>query len=267
MNARRSAIDRTMFALGLFGLVFLILPVLMLFPLSLEPGSSLRFPPSGFSMRWYQAYLSNRAWLDSTIRSLEIAAYSSLIATILGCGAAIALSREHMRGLAVFSFVLISPMLIPHIVLAIAMYSVFASLGLAGSKLGLVLAHAVLGLPFVILNVASALRNIPADTENGAMSLGGSPVQVLWDITLPLVWRGLFAGAIFAFVVSFDEVVVAMFLSSATSSTLPKRMLDGIFFDLSPMLAAVSVCLVVFNVALASIAIVLTRATPSTRSH
>jgi ABC-type spermidine/putrescine transport system permease subunit II len=170
------------------------------------------------------------------------------------------MSRGHIRGAAAWSFLLISPMLVPHIVLAVAMYSVFSSLGLAGSKIGLALAHGVLGLPFVILNVAASLRDLPKDTENAAMSLGARPVAVLLEITVPLIWRGILAGAIFAFVVSFDEVVISMFLSSSSSPTLPKRMLDGIFFDLSPILAAVSASLVVFNVALASMAVLLTRA-------
>ena len=120
-------------------------------------------------------------------------------------------------------------------------------------KLALVLAHSVLGIPFVMLNVASALRGVPAELDDAAMSLAASPLATLFGVTLPLIWRGILAGAIFAFVVSFDEVVIAMFLSSSTTATLPKRMLDGIFYDLTPVLAAVSALLVIFNIVLALI--------------
>ncbi len=248
-----SRVDRLLFALGWLGIAFLITPIVIIFPLSIDPSNYLRFPPTGFSFRWYETYLTSRPWIDSTLLSLEIALFASLLATVLGTGAALALGQARFRGRGAASLVLLTPILLPHIVIAIAVYAVYALFGLVGTKLALVLAHSVLGIPFVMLNVASALRGVPAELDDAAMSLGASPLATLFGVTLPLIWRGILAGAIFAFVVSFDEVVIAMFLSSSTTATLPKRMLDGIFYDLTPVLAAVSALLVIFNIVLALI--------------
>jgi putative spermidine/putrescine transport system permease protein len=136
-------------------------------------------------------------------------------------------------------------------VIAIAVYGVYAALGLVGSPFGLALAHGVLGTPLVIINVAAALSVVPKSYDEAARSLGASSLVSLFTVTLPLIWRGIAAGSIFAFVASFDEVIIAIFLTGTTSITLPRRMIDGIYYDLTPILAAVSGCLVVFNVILA----------------
>lgn len=244
-----------MCALAAGGLAFIVLPVLMMFPLSLESGPILRFPPQKLSLHWYRDYLASETWLASTILSLEVALCASAIATVTGTLAAVGLARTRPALRTVGYLVLMSPIFLPTIVVAIAVYGVYASLHLIGTPVALILAHAVLTLPLVALNVAAALATAPPSLEEAAMSLGASPAATLLQITLPLVRKGIAAGAIFAFLVSFDEVVIAMFLSGTQAVTLPKRMLDAIFYEISPMLAAISALLVVANVVLAAFAL------------
>jgi ABC-type spermidine/putrescine transport system permease subunit II len=258
----RGVIGTAFCTLGALALAFLLVPILMIFPLSIEPGSFLRFPPSGFGLKWYEAYLTSGSWIDSTILSLQIALCASMLATVLGTAAAIGIERNRVPGRRILGALLLSPMLLPNIVTAVAIYRLYSALGLVGTRLGIVLAHTVLGLPFVMLNVGSALRGVPHALDEAAMTLGAHPVTALLLVVLPLVWRGVVAGAVFAFVISFDEVVIAMFLSSPATTTLPKRMLDGIFFDLTPMLAAISALIILFNVSLACVGLSFARARP-----
>lgn len=258
----RGWISIVLCGLAALGLVFLVTPLVMLVPLSIDPSPFIRFPPRGFTLDWYREYFASTPWLESTLLSLRVAAEASLIATVAGSLAAIALVRGQFPGRHAVAILLLSPILLPLIVVAIAVYGVYASLHLVGEPNGLVLAHSVLGIPFVLLNVAAALQAVPKTYEEAALSLGANHLVVLGRVTLPLVWRGVAAGAVFAFVVSFDEVVIAMFLSGTTAITLPKRMLDGIFYDLRPILAAISVILVLFNIALALVGLTLARAKP-----
>ena len=248
---RRGWVGIALTVLAVGGFMFLITPIVMLIPLSIDPSPFIRFPPQGVTLHWYVEYLTTKKWIDSTILSLEVAAGASLIATVLGTLAAIGLVRGGFAARRAIALLLISPMLLPLVVVAIAIYGVYAALGLVGRPVGLILAHAVLAVPFVLLNVTAALQAVPRAYEEAAMSLGAMPLVVLARVTLPLIWRGVAAGGVFAFVISFDEVVIAMFLSSTTAITLPKRMFDGIFYDLSPVLAAISVILVLFNIILA----------------
>ncbi len=246
--------------LAALGLFYLIVPIVMIFPLSVDPSPMLRFPPQDFSLTWYKEYLSDAGWIESTFISLRIATIASIIATVVGTSAAIAMHRHRIPGHAILSILLIMPMMLPLVVVAIAIYGVYARLGLVGTELGIALAHSVLAMPFVVLNVNAALAALPKSYEEAALSLGATHATSIRLVTVPLIWRGIAAGGVFAFVISFDEVVIAMFLSSISSTTLPKRMLDGIFFDLSPILAAVSAVLVLFNIALAVIGLALANA-------
>jgi putative spermidine/putrescine transport system permease protein len=256
-----------MCGLAIVGFAFLATPILMVFPLSVDPSPTLRFPPSGFSLRWYEAYFSSEPWMSSTVLSLQVAAGATCVASVVGTLAAIGLIRGGFPGRRALGMLLISPLLLPTVVVAIAIYRVYAAMRLVGTPLGLISAHAVLGVPFVVLNVAAALRAVPPSYEEAALSLGATPLTVLREITLPLAWRGVIAGAVFAFVVSFDEVVIAMFMSGTTAITLPKRMLDGIFFELSPTVAAVSALLVIANVALATTGLALAHARRGTEGR
>ncbi len=217
-------------------------------PLSFEPGDILRLPRDGWSLRWYMEYFRNEAWLDSTIVSLKVALGSSTLATVLGTFAAVG-----MRGLpppmrAAFVALVVSPLVLPTIVIAVAIYGIFATLQLVGSIAGLVAAHTLLTLPVVLITVSTALARVPAELSYAAASLGASPLTILFTVTVPLTARGIFAGAALAFMLSFDEVVIGIFLSGADATTLPKRMFDGVFYEMTPMLAAVSSLLVLANI-------------------
>ncbi len=240
-------------------LMFLLLPIAMMFPLSLEPGTMLRFPPQGVSLHWYSDYLKDGAWIASTILSFQVALGAALLATVAGTFAAVGLAQASpfVRNAALL--ILMSPLFLPTVVAAVAIYGVYAALRLVGTPLGLVAAHAVLTIPFVLLNVQSALAGAPRALDEAAMSLGAGPVAAFWQIKVPLIRRGIAAGAIFSFLISFDEVVIAKFLSGTQAVTLPKRMLDGIFYEMTPMLAAISVLLVLMNAALALLALALVR--------
>lgn len=246
-------------AIAVLGFFCLILPVLMVFPLSVEPGLILRFPPQGFSLRWFSEYFANAAWIDSTLLSFRVAFGASVMATIAGTLAAVGLAKSSTPVRDVYHALLMSPILLPTIVVAIAIYGVYASLQLVGTPLGLMAAHAVLTLPFVVLNVSIAIAAVPRSMEEAAYSLGANPIQAFFRVTVPLISRGIVAGAIFAFLVSFDEIVIAMFLSGSQAVTLPKRMLDGLFYEITPMLAAVSVLLVIVNVVLVLVGLALMR--------
>lgn len=247
-------------AVAAFGLLFLLLPIAMMLPLSLEPGTMLRFPPVGASAHWYTDYLGNAEWLASTLLSFQIAAGAALIATVVGTLAAVGLARMDPRWRGLATLMLMSPLFLPTIVIAVAVYGVYASLRLVGTPLGLVAAHAVLTIPFVLLNVSAALAAAPKVLEEAAMSLGAGPAATFRQITMPLIGKGIAAGAVFSFLVSFDEVVIAKFLAGTRAVTLPKRMLDGIFYEMTPMLAAISVLLVLLNVGLALAGLALARA-------
>jgi putative spermidine/putrescine transport system permease protein len=239
------------------GLIYMLLPITLMFPLSLEPGHMLRFPPQGFSLRWYREYFADDAWLESTILSLKVAAGAATVATVFGTLAAAGLARASPAVRNVCNVILMSTLFLPTILVAVAIYGLYASLRLVGTTSGLITAHAVLTLPFVILNVSTALAAVPRSLEEAASSLGATPFASFFAITTPLIWRGIAAGAVFSFLVSFDEVVIAMFLSGTHSMTLPKRMLDGVFYEMTPMLAAVSALMIIGNVLLMGIGLLL----------
>ncbi len=247
-------------AVAALGLLYLLLPIMMMFPLSLEPGTMLRFPPVGASGHWYSDYFGNGEWLASTLLSFRIAFSAALIATVVGTLAAVGLARMDARWRGVTTLILMSPLFLPTIVIAVAIYGVYASLRLVGTPLGLIAAHAVLTVPFVLLNVSAALSSAPKVLEEAAMSLGAGPAATFRYVTMPLIGKGIAAGAVFSFLVSFDEVVIAKFLAGTRAVTLPKRMLDGIFYEMTPMLAAISVLLVLMNIALALVGLTLARA-------
>lgn len=241
------------------GLIYMLLPIVLMFPLSVEPGQMLRFPPQGFSLHWYSDYFADSAWIASTVVSLKVALGATAIATVLGTLAATGLSRASPALRAASLAILMSPIVLPTLLIAVAIYGMYATLQLVGTVTGLIAAHAVLTMPFVILNVSTALSTVPRAFDEAASSLGANPVNTFLYVSLPLISRGIAAGAVMSFLVSFDEVVIGMFLSGVDTTTLPKRMLDGVFYEMTPMLAAVSSLLIAANIVLVLIALLLTR--------
>jgi putative spermidine/putrescine transport system permease protein len=225
-------------------MAFLAAPSLLVIAMSFSGGRFLEFPPRTLSLRWYAAYWSSPAWWNATLRSVEVAVTVTALATILGTLASIALVRLALPGKSVLRAVVVSPIVVPTIVLSIGLYNVYARWRLIGSAAGLMLAHTVLALPFVVLNVSAVLYKLDRSLERAARSLGAGPLRTFTTVMLPLLWPGIASGAIFAFLISFDEIVVAMFLSGS-NPTLPKLMFDGIRYELNPVVAAVSSQLIV----------------------
>ncbi len=231
-------------------LLFLIVPVLVIVPLSFNSGSFLVYPLQGFSLRWYEALFTSADWMRSLKNSMLIAPAATFLAVVLGTLAAVGLTRAEFRGKALLMTVLISPMVVPVVIIGVASYLFFAPLGMGNSYLSLILVHAVLGVPFVIVTVSATLQGFNYNLVRAAASLGASPLTAFFRVTLPLIAPGVISGALFAFATSFDEVVVTLFLAGPEQITLPRQMFSGIRENLSPTIAAAATLLIGFSIAL-----------------
>ncbi|ROR07850.1 ABC transporter permease [Erwinia sp. JUb26] len=225
-------------------LLFLIVPILVIVPLSFNSSSFLSYPLSGFSLRWYQTFFNSQEWIGALGNSLLIAPLATLLATVLGVLAAMGLVRGEFRGKGLVMAILISPMVAPVVIIAVGMFFFFAKLSLLNSYIGLVLAHALLGVPFVVITVMAVLKNYDTSLSRAAASLGASPLLTFRKVTLPLIAPGVFSGALFAFATSFDEVVVTLFLASPRQRTLPIQMFAGIRENLDPTIAAAATLMI-----------------------
>ena len=229
--------------------VFLLAPIVLIFPVSFTNSLYLEFPPSGFSLQWYRELVETSYWTESLWLSVRVAPVSMVLAVALGTMGAVALARARFPFKdAVFSFIL-SPIIAPVIVTAVALYYFYSELGLVGSYWGLVIGHTVGSVPVVVVVMAAAaLKGFDIRLENAAMSLGASRVRAFFDVTLPIVRPAIIVSAFFAFIHSFDEVVIASFVGGAANATLPVRMWVDVRQDIKPTLAAVSTLLVLFTV-------------------
>ncbi len=228
-------------------LLFLALPILVIVVVSFSSAAFLTFPPPAFGLRWYRAYVQSPEWLAATGLSVAIATAVVLLATALGTIAALGLTRlpSGLRG--VIAALILSPMIVPGIVVAIGIYYAFSRYGLVGSPVGLVLAHTCLAVPFVVISVGASLSGFDRRLEQAARSLGATPWAAFRQVTLPLIRSGVLVGALFAFITSFDELIVALFLSGSGAVTLPRRMWDDLRFSIDPTIAAVSTLTIVLT--------------------
>lgn len=227
---------------------FLIFPILVIIPMAFSSSSYLEFPPPGFSLQWFEEFFSSPRWMSATKISLTVAFWTVLLSTTVGTLAAFAIRRFRgaMRPVAIGY--LTAPLMIPLIALALGLYLTYVNLGLNGSILGLVLAHTVLALPYVIINVSAPLGNLPPANERAARSLGAPPWRAFLDVTFPAIYPGILAGALFAFLTSFDEVILAVFISGVRTSTLPVLMWESVRTDIDPTIAAIAVLLTTLTV-------------------
>jgi putative spermidine/putrescine transport system permease protein len=235
---------------GFSGLVllFLVAPVLIVIPMSFSAGSSLSFPPTGFSLQWYDNFFGRADWTSATIQSFQVAAAVMVLATIIGTMASLALVRGRFRGKQIINLLILAPIIVPSIVIAIAVFGIYSTLRLTGTYIGLVLAHTVFALPFVVIVITATLRGFDINLENAANNLGANSIQTFRYVTLPIIAPGVFAGALFAFVASFDELIIALFIAGAANRTLPVRMFEGLRLEIDPTIAAVSTMLIVLTV-------------------
>jgi len=231
-------------------LLFLILPILVMIPLSFSDSSFLMYPIKGFSLRWYQNLFESQEWMSAARNSFIVAPAATVIATVLGTLAAVGLNKANFRGKAILMAVLISPMIVPVVVVGVGVYLFFAQIGLSDSYLGLILAHAALGAPFVVTTVLATLQNFNHNVVRASLSLGASPLHTFFRITLPLIAPGLISGALFAFTTSFDEVVLTLFVAGPNQATLPRQMFAGIKDNISPTIAALATILIIFSTCL-----------------
>lgn len=229
-------------------LLFLITPILVIVPLSFNADSFLMYPMSGFSLRWYEEFLYSDTWIHALKNSMIVAPFATLLAMAIGTPAAIGLTRIDFPGKGLLTAVLISPMVVPVVIVGVATYLVFAPIGLTGSYLGLIMVHAALGVPFVVTTVSATLQGFDYNLVRAAASLGANPITAFFRVTLPLVAPGVISGGLFAFGTSFDEVVVTLFLASPEQTTLPRQMFAGIRENISPAIAAAATILILASI-------------------
>jgi len=249
-----SPIERVWFffmrSFNVLALVFLVLPILVIIPLSFSDSTFLSYPMPGYSMRWYENLIHSEAWVRAAKNSFIVAPMAALIATVLGTLAAVGLNKAEFPGKGLLMAVLISPMVVPAVVVGVGVYIFFAEIGLADSYTGLILAHAALGAPFVVTTVSATLQGFNHNLVRASLSLGAGPLQTFFRITLPVIAPGLISGALFAFATSFDEVVITLFVAGPNQTTLPRQMFTGIRENISPTIAALATILIVFSTCL-----------------
>lgn len=229
-------------------LLFLILPLFIVIPISFSSATYLEFPPKGYSLKWYKMFFGSGMWMTALMNSIKIGILTSLLSCALGIPAALTLTRQkYKRADLIYSF-LISPMIIPVIIVGIGVFFFFSKLKLIGSIYTIVLAHTILAVPVVLITVSASLQGFDRNLEHAALSLGANRLKTFFLITFPLIRPGVVSGALFAFITSFDEVVIAFFLSTYRSLTLPKYMWGAIREQIDPTIAACSTLLILMAI-------------------
>lgn len=231
-------------------LLFLIAPLLVIMPLSFNAEPFFSYPIREYSLRWYEDFFSNPRWTDALQLSVVIAVATTLLATVLGTVAALGLSRSHFPARSTVMAVLISPMIVPVVITSVGVYIFFARIGLTNTIPGIILAHTVLATPFVVITVTATLIGFDHSMVRAANSLGAPPITTFFKVILPLILPGVISGALFAFVTSFDEVIVVLFIAGPEQRTLPRQMFSGIREEISPTITAAATLLILFSVAL-----------------
>ena len=229
-------------------LLFLILPIFIVIPMAFDSSEFLTFPPKNISIKWFIEFFQNTRWIDSLILSFQVALSTAVLSTVIGTLASLALNRGRFPYKTLISSVILSPMIAPLIIIAIAVYGLYARLGLIGTRIGIVIAHTILAIPYVVLIITTNLHRLDTNLEMAAMNLGAGKIRTFFSITLPLIKPGIITAAAFAFIVSFDELVVANFISGVRNVTLPKLMFDSIRFEVSPLVASAATLLIFLSI-------------------
>jgi putative spermidine/putrescine transport system permease protein len=221
-------------------LVYLLAPLIIIAILSFSSAQFLTFPPPGFSLQWYERFLSSPAWMQSFWTTVGITVPATLLATIFGTGAAIGVARSNIPFPNVLSGFIMTPLVVPTIITAAAVYGAFRRWGLSGTYAGLILAHVLLTIPFVFSITLAALRTVGPELERAALTLGASPLRVLFRVTVPMISPAITSGLLFAAVISFDELVVSMFLSTPSVRPITVRIWSDILGSVDPTISAIS---------------------------
>ena len=230
-------------ALAVLAAAFLIAPVFIVVPMSFSTALSFQFPPPGYWLGYYQQYFTDPRWLYPTLNSFVIATATMLVTLLLVLPASFALVRHRFRGKSAVNLLLMSPMIVPLVVSALGYYNTLGRLGHAGTHAGVILAHTALSVPVALLAITASLKGFDTNLERAAMSAGAGPLRTFWWVTLPVLRPGILVGALFAFLHSFDETVVALFIAGRQASTLPKKMFESIRLETDPVISVVSTLL------------------------
>ncbi|GIX10240.1 ABC transporter permease [Elioraea sp.] len=254
MSAPRTTLGRlgraALWAVTLAVLAFLVAPILAIVPLSFSAGSFLHYPLPGLSLQWYREFFGSPFWIDSVVNSLIIGAGATALATTLGTLAAFGLWLARLPARGVVLAVLIAPMVVPSVVAAVGLLFAYAPVGLANSHAGMILAHTALAAPFVVVTVSATLSGFDRTLLRAAAASGAGPATAFRRVVLPLIAPGVAAGALFAFAISLDEVVVALFLAGPGQRTLPRQMFAGLNDNLSLAIAAAATILIALSILL-----------------
>jgi putative spermidine/putrescine transport system permease protein len=228
-------------------LAFLAAPLIVVIPAAFNESSLLEFPPRAWSLRWFHQYFASSSWIAATKTSFQVALVVSMLSTFLGLTTAVLVTRYSFRGRDLLRALVMAPLVVPVIVIAVGLYYVFLRVGLSGTFWGIVFGHTVVTFPYATVVIGAALAEVDERLENAAVGLGAIRPRAFLEITLPLIRPGLVVAALFGFLISFDEVVIAIFLTSPETMTLPRRIWDGIRFELNPTIAAVSTILIALS--------------------
>lgn len=227
-------------------LAFLLLPVLIMIPVSFTESSRMAWPPEGFSLKWYEAIFSSQIWTQAAVRSLIVAVASATLALLIGTPAAFAIARQNLPAKTLLLAIILSPLIMPRIVIAVALFYLYAQIGMVGTYAGLILGHTILAVPYVVITVIAVQKQYDPRYDQAAWSLGARPAQTLRRVTLPLIRGGLLSAFLFAMITSFDELTIALFVTGGLTTTLPKQMWDDAINVATPSLAALSTLLLIF---------------------
>lgn len=239
-----------MYAYAVALLAFILVPLLIIVPMSFTSGNTLSFPTPGFSLRWYQELVDDPRWLSSFVNSVIVASVATLLSCLLGIPAAIGLAWGEFPGKRIVYALVAAPLVAPIVIVGVAAFSFFAAAGLTGSRWALILSHTALAVPIMLTTVLASLSGFDRTLVRASSSLGAGVMLTFFRVVLPLIAPGVISGAIIAFIISFDEVVVASFLTTGEQRTLPRMIFSGVRESISPAIASVAVLLVVFSAVL-----------------
>lgn len=231
--------------LGLIGIAFLALPTFFLIPISVSENRFLAWPPEGFTWQWYQIYFSSAIWVDATFRSIGVGLATAALSMVLGVPAAFVLARQRVIGKSVIISLMLLPMVLPHIIVAVGLFYLYAKVGLVGTNIGLIIGNTIFSLPYVVITVMAVLRNYDERLDQAAWTLGATRGVAFRRITLPLLKAGMVTAFLFSFVKAMDELAIALFVADAGTPLLPKQLWQEMSYKIDPSLAAVSTLILV----------------------
>ncbi|QSR24848.1 polyamine ABC transporter permease [Nocardioides aromaticivorans] len=230
--------------------IVLVAPTLVVVPIAFTSSRTFQFPPPGWSTQWFAELFSDPAWMDSFLLSLRVAGVVVVLATALGTAAAFALARGKGPWRPIVNGFILAPMIVPGVIIAIAIYYIFLRWHLTSTFTGFVLAHTILAIPPVVISVTASLESLDRRLERAAASLGAGPVVTFFQVTLPLIMPGMLTGALFAFLMSFDEAIISLFLAGPFSKTLPVQLYQSVTSSLTPTIAAASTLIIALSTTL-----------------